>query len=93
MMSVCSSALKTLLVTLALAFASAASLGADPGVSKDDIQRYNHIAVSREARVVGDTDNGDIAGFSGYRFNCRQQRDYSSPESAGAKAGLDRFMA
>lgn len=81
------------LTTLMLTAACAASLAADSTVSEEDVRRYNHVPLSRQAQVADNTDNGDIAGFRGYRFNCRKQQDYSKPESAQAKAALDRFMA
>jgi hypothetical protein len=68
-----SQALKSLLATVILAAAQAASLAAAPEVAAEDLRKYNHVRLSREAQFVDATDNGDIAGFRDFKFDCRQQ--------------------
>jgi hypothetical protein len=88
-----SQALKSLLATVILAAAQAGSLAAAPEVAAEDLRKYNHVRLSREAQFVDATDNGDIAGFRDFKFDCRQQQNYSYRESPEAKAAVEKFLA
>jgi hypothetical protein len=85
--------LKALLAALALMAGPAVSHAAGPAVSAEDLRKYNQVRLSREARVVNATDNGDIAAFRDFKFDCRKQPNYSYQESPEAKAAVERFLA
>ncbi len=59
---------------------------------KQDLIKYNQLKLSADAQVVNATDNGEIAAFRGYRFECRNEADFHPPESPDAAAALDRFL-
>lgn len=58
-----------------------------------DLVKYNQLKLSRDAQFVDATDNGDVAAFRGYQFECRKQEDYSPDETPAARAALDKFLA
>ena len=61
-------------------------------MSSEDLQRYNQVPLTRDAQVVSATDNGDIAGFRDFKFECRKQQNYSRQETPEAKAALEKFL-
>ena len=88
-----SRALKALLTTVVLAAVHTTTFAEAPEASAADLQKYNNIPRSRDSLIVHATDNGDIAGFRDFKFECRQQQKYSNPESPEAKAALENFLA
>jgi hypothetical protein len=88
-----SRSLKALIAALVLGAVNAVTHAAGPAISAEDLRKYNHVRLSREEQFVDATDNGDIAGFRDFRFDCRQQQNYSYRESPEAKAAVEKFLA
>jgi hypothetical protein len=82
----------SLRVLIALVFFITGSANAASGLEKD-LLKYNQLQLSQDAKVVWATDNGEIAAFRNYRFECRHQSDFESPESPEASAALGRFLS
>lgn len=83
---------KALVAAFTLAAVHAVSLAAAATAASPADLQHDHIPLSREAQVVTATDNGDIAGFRDFKFDCRQQQNYSYQESPEAKAALEKFL-
>ena len=80
------------LIALTLAAMYAVSLAAAPDVSSADLQKYNQVPLAPDEQIVSATDNGDIAGFRDFKFECRKQQNYSHQETPEAKAALGKFL-
>lgn len=57
------------------------------------LERLNHVDIPVEERVTDATDDGGIAAFGDYKFECRNQESFNPKEEARARARFQEFLA
>lgn len=83
---------RTLLATVLFFCCAANGPASATSALERDLIRYNRLQLSAEARVSGNTDNGEIKAFRGYQFKCRKEADFQDEETQEAKTRFDRFL-
>jgi hypothetical protein len=71
----------------------AVSVPARAEALSDALKRLNHVDIPADQRIIDATDDGGIAAFSDYKFQCKRQDDFNPKESAKAQAQFKEFLA
>lgn len=59
---------------------------------QEELERYNHLKLSPEAQVTDAADNGELAAFRDFTFDCTSQEDHLPKETPAARKAFERFV-